>query len=125
MICLDCNNTEFKTVKAPILQEFHGEKFEVVTSAEECTMCGYKTVTFEQADELRKNTVDAYRLKQNLLTGKEILAIRNSLDLSQIEFARFLHVGVASVKRWETGTIVQSKALDELIRLKYKSLQNI
>jgi hypothetical protein len=37
--------------------------------------------------------------------------------MSQQSFARFLKVGVASVKRWEAG-LVQDEAMDELIKVK-------
>jgi transcriptional regulator with XRE-family HTH domain len=37
--------------------------------------------------------------------------------LSQRAFARFLKVGVASVKRWESG-LIQDEAHDQLIRLR-------
>jgi hypothetical protein len=37
--------------------------------------------------------------------------------MSQEEFAAYLSVGVASVKRWELGK-VQEKSMDDLVRIK-------
>jgi len=42
---------------------------------------------------------------------------RRMLGMSQQDFADYLGVGAASVKRWEAGQI-QDRALDELMRLK-------
>jgi hypothetical protein len=47
----------------------------------------------------------------------QIKAIRKLLGKNQREFAAFLGVGEASVKRWETW-LVQEKSSDQLIRIK-------
>ena len=62
-------------------------------------------------------SADAYREKHGLLTSRELKEIRSRLGMSQQSFARFLKVGVASVKRWEAG-LVQDEAMDELIKVK-------
>jgi DNA-binding transcriptional regulator YiaG len=68
-------------------------------------------------DELGRRTSDAFRKKHHLLTSEEIKELRMSLNMSQRQFAAFLRVGVASVKRWENWK-VQDASSDELIRLK-------
>ena len=52
-----------------------------------------------------------------LLTSSEIRRIRIDLGMSQEEFATYLSVGVASVKRWELGK-AQEKSMDDLVRIK-------
>ena len=37
--------------------------------------------------------------------------------MSQAEFAKVTGFGLASVKRWETGAIVQNQSADRLLRL--------
>jgi len=71
----------------------------------------------DHLDELGRRTSDAYRERHNLLTSREIKALRMSLNMSQRQFADFLRVGEASVKRWENWK-VQDASSDELIRLK-------
>jgi len=118
MICLRCDSEDFvETPTAVIEQEFRGEMFRVQTTAQTCTMCGWVSVTPAQADELRRRTADAYRKRHGLLTSEEIRAMRRAMGKSQREFAQFLNVGEASVKRWETWQ-VQDKSNDQLIRLK-------
>lgn len=120
MICLNCDSQEF-TVKqdAVIEQEFRGEVLSVTTPAMACVHCGWTTVAFDQLDELRRRTADAYREKHNLLTSRQIKGYRNLLKMSQPTFATFLGVGVASVKRWETW-LVQDRVYDDRIRSKCK-----
>lgn len=118
MICLRCENQEFvRKEKALIEQEFKGELLKVKSPALACSKCGWITVGLDQLDDLRRRTADAYRDKHGLLTGDQIRRYRKLLGKSQREFAAFLRVGEASVKRWETW-LVQEKGSDELIRTK-------
>lgn len=118
MICLRCDNEEFLPKQdAVIEQEFRNELFQIRMPALACAKCGWVTVDLKQADELRKRTADAYRKKHALLTSDEIRALRKLIGMNQRDFARFLGVGEASVKRWETW-LVQENSSDQLIRMK-------
>jgi putative zinc finger/helix-turn-helix YgiT family protein len=121
MICLRCDNETFVAKPdAVIEQQFKGETLQVQTHASACSKCGSVTLDVTQADELRRRTADAYRKKHGLLTSDAIRALRQLLDMNQREFAAFVGVGEASVKRWETW-LVQEKSSDELIRMKCDS----
>src|ERR1035437_8132046 len=117
MICFKCSGEEFATQTAVIRQECRGEQLDVNTPVSVCTACGWQTLGHGQTDELRKHTADAYREKHGLLTSLLIKFIRKLKSQNQIEFAQFLGVGEASVKRWESG-LVQEKGYDQLMRLK-------
>jgi transcriptional regulator with XRE-family HTH domain len=52
----------------------------------------------------------------NRLTPQEIKAIRKAGGLTQAEFAKRLKVGIASIKRWELGLVIQNESADESIR---------
>lgn len=118
MICIYCDAEDFVTQPEVIIeQSYKGETLHVKTPANVCVKCGHATLTLDQADELRSRTADAYRDKHGLLTSAQIKAWRKILGMSQREFAHFLSVGEASVKRWETW-LVQERANDQLIRLK-------
>jgi putative zinc finger/helix-turn-helix YgiT family protein len=93
------------------------EDFEVTVNGVQCDSCGYQTILNSQSDEFTRAVSDAYRCKHGLLSGDEIRELRTRLGMNQVEFADYLGVGSASVKRWESGQI-QDKAMDNLIRLK-------
>lgn len=117
MICLKCENEKFNTKNVKVEQEFKGQNFNVVTEATVCAECGFVQFNDEQANVLRKATVDTYKKNSNLLTSDEVKGFREGLGMSQSQFATYLGVGVASVKRWETY-FVQDKSQDDLIRIK-------
>lgn len=117
MICLHCNSEEFELrPDAAVEQDFRGEPFTVHAPVMACKQCGSHTVTDEQADDISRKTADSYRRKHGLLTSDQIRDYRRRLgNKSQREFAEFLPLGLATVKRLETGS-VQEKSTDKLIR---------
>lgn len=117
MICLRCDNEEFKEKpEAVVEQEFRGETLKVQSPMMACTRCGWLTADVTQLEELRRRTADAYREKHGLLTSDEIRTLRQRLGLSQQGFASLIKAGVASVKRWESWQ-VQEASMDMLMRL--------
>src|SRR5687767_13378101 len=117
MLCLKCQNERFKEDVVKVDQVFRGEEFTANSKAMVCTHCGWFTMTDKQADKLSIQVADEYRRKHGLLTTSDLVAARKARSMSQREFAKFLGVGEASVKRWETGT-VQERVYDDLIRRK-------
>ncbi len=59
---------------------------------------------------------DAYRAKHGLLTSKDIVAIREAYGLSQVDLARLLGWGEATISRYESKAI-QDDAYDDMLRL--------
>jgi putative zinc finger/helix-turn-helix YgiT family protein len=53
----------------------------------------------------------------DLLTPEEIRAIRVRLGPSQADFARLTGIGKATIARWESGRLLQNRAMDRYLRL--------
>jgi putative zinc finger/helix-turn-helix YgiT family protein len=117
MICFKCNSEEFEVRETNIRQKFRGDDLDITTHVSACRACGWQTLGEGQANELRKLTADAYRLKHHLLTSFQIVLLREARGMSQQAFADYIGVGVASIKRWENG-FVQELIYDRLIREK-------
>lgn len=79
----------------------------------QCADCG-TSFTSEEAEELRHEAVCRYLGR---LTPSEVKAVREQYDLSQQEWAAKTGFGVASVKRWEAGNLIQERAADNYLRL--------
>lgn len=79
---------------------------------ERCANCGETLVGPE--GELARHEVICHYLGR--LTPSEIKEIRKARSLSQDRFADEVGVGLASIKRWETGAVIQSAAMDKLLR---------
>lgn len=95
---------------------FRGVDIGYETDIYVCTECGLEAATVAQGGATQRAISDAYRKKMNLLTGEEIRTLRRQRGLSQQGLADLINVGVASIKRWETG-LIQSKAMDHALRV--------
>lgn len=70
--------------------------------------------------QVRRNharVVDARRRADGLLTGREIRALRKSLGLSQKDASEVFGGGTNAFSKYERGEVVQSVAMDRLLRL--------
>ena len=95
---------------------FRGVEIAYETDTYVCPECGLEAATVAQAGATQRAISDAYRKKMDLLTGEEIKTLRKQIGLNQQELADLVNVGVASIKRWETG-LIQSKAMDHALRV--------
>ena len=73
-------------------------------------------VTGAMANKNLLNARNAYRIKMGLLTSDEIIAIRESYGLSQVDLAKLLGWGEATISRYESKAI-QDEAYDTMLRL--------
>jgi len=80
-----------------------------------CPVCGLEAGTVDSAAKIQRTIADAYRREKALLTGEEMRSLRQAKGLTQKDLADLMKVGVASIKRWETG-LIQSEAMDRLLR---------
>ena len=62
------------------------------------------------------NARNAYRIKHGLLTSDEIIELRENYGLSQVDLARLLGWGEATISRYESKAI-QDEAYDTMLRL--------
>ncbi len=74
---------------------------------------------FETGAMMNKNLLNArnsYRVKMDLLTSDNIIEIRENYGLSQVDLARLLGWGEATISRYESKAI-QDEAYDTMLRL--------
>jgi putative zinc finger/helix-turn-helix YgiT family protein len=115
---MDCPSGHGKMVLREAKQRmtFRGVRIIVPIEQYRCTVCGAEAETVNQTARIQKTIADAYRKAVNLLTGDEIVEKRKRLSLTQEALAKRMNVGIASIKRWEGGTI-QSKSMDHALRI--------
>lgn len=117
MKCLKCDSTNFEIKNIRFSSELKGETVDVIVPSFVCKACHATLMDAKQMNAYRRAVGDAYRKKHKLLTSHEIIDYRSKLNMNQAEFARYLNVGEASIKRWETYYI-QDASQDDHIRLK-------
>ena len=117
-VIMDCPSGHGKMVLRKVKKPmtFRGVKMIVSIEQYRCTACGVEAGTVNQTARIQKTIADAYRRAVNLLTGEEIVEKRKKLNLTQEALAKRMNVGIASIKRWEGGTI-QSKSMDHALRI--------
>jgi putative zinc finger/helix-turn-helix YgiT family protein len=107
---------KMKIIRTEEKMKFRGVGIHIPVEQYSCPVCGIKAGTIRQSSTIQKAISDAYRNAMNLITGKEIVEGRKKMNLSQEALAKRMSVGIASIKRWESGTI-QSKSMDWALRM--------
>nr|WP_298717040.1 type II toxin-antitoxin system MqsA family antitoxin [uncultured Steroidobacter sp.] len=82
-----------------------------------CSLCGADPVLPEQARLNQVLIADAKRREEGLLSGAEIRRIREKLRLSQPQAAELFGGGANAFSKYERGDVLQSAAMDRLLRV--------
>lgn len=115
--CFECGIADLQAGTVSLTGTVRGQEYTVKMKGLLCPKCGYKTIEGSDMQEFGRLLADKYRAAHGLLTSAEIRAQRKNKLMSQEEFARYLGVGVASVKRWEMGKIQDKDSNDRIIRM--------
>ena len=122
--CPECNH-ELKRIKNGTLQTKHktsnGCK-DILVENLSYSKCDYCNEIFYNPDDLDnyeiqlEKALEKERKNENLLTAKEIKAIRKKYNLTQLQLELLLKIGPKNVAKWETYKSNQSKTIDKLLR---------
>jgi len=78
-----------------------------------CDACGEEVLP---AELIARVEAERYRI-EGLLGPSEVREVRTRMGLSQRDMSKLLGVGDKTYTRWELGLSVQTKSMDNLIRL--------
>lgn len=78
-----------------------------------CAGCGEQYLD-DEAEDIKHDAVCAHLGR---LAPREVKAMRVTFGMLQEEFAAFSGYGSASIKRWESGSQIQSDSVDKHLRL--------
>lgn len=90
-----------------------------------CAGCEEEYYTGAQARDSTARLLALRRTREGLLTPEEIRQIRHRHRLSQRALEKILGLGPKTVVRWERGTVLQSKAADDVLRLIDRDAANL
>lgn len=122
--CPECNH-ELKRIENGTLQTKHktsnGCKDILVEnlSYSKCDYCNeifYNPGDLDNYEIQFEKALEKERKGENLLTAKEIKAIRKKYNLTQLQLELLLKIGPKNVAKWETYKSNQSKTIDKLLR---------
>ena len=117
MKCIKCGHVVEPEAPRTVDAELKGEHVSVTLDAPQCAHCGRVVILGKSVRAYHRAVSNAYRRKVGLLTMDEIDRLRRNLNMTWPEFARYVFVGIVTLKRWKRGEI-QTQALDRLVRLR-------
>ena len=114
---MECPNQHGRMEVRSIVKEvtFRGKPIKFRAKHFVCPECDIEADDLDLAAANQKALSDAYRSAAKLLTGAQIVEGRKKQEWTQEDLAKAANVGIASIKRWETGQ-VQTKAMDDVLR---------
>ncbi len=117
MKCIKCGHTMEPEGPRTVEAEIRGSHVTVSVVAPACPNCGRVALLGKTVRAYHRAVSDAYRQHVGLLTTQELDRLRCDLRMTWKEFAEYVFVGIATLKRWLRGEI-QTQALDRLVRLR-------
>lgn len=123
--CPVCGTANPAVISYSDTVDFRGLQLDVENLQEsKCRNCGHKWSSKEQRSHNNSVMRDAYivvrdelRTKDGLLTGQEIAQMRERFGIHQREAAAIFGGGYNAFNKYESGEVLQSFAMDRLLRL--------
>lgn len=124
-VCMRCRSDQCRVDHNAAVVDFKGLTLEVDgLAATVCTQCGYTWETpGQQLDNLailRGAFVarrDEVRREEGLLTGEQVEYVLSKLELSKNDAASIFGGGPNAFQKYIAGDVLQSRAMDRLLRL--------
>ena len=117
VFCTNCEKeTEFEQIIRKEIFAVRGEPISTDVEYMRCKKCGDEVLNPTTSNDPFKLAYREYRQRHNLLQPEEILSWRKEHHLSQGELAKLLGIGIATINRYENGSL-QSESHEHLLRL--------
>lgn len=114
-VCCDSmDSTHEISINSTML--IHGKETDYQANKYQCSACKHTFQSPAQATKGAKQARAAYQSAHGLLEPSEIENLREGLSLSFSQVATLANVGIASIKRWESGKAIQTIDNDKKLR---------
>lgn len=121
LLCADCGCETLESLTEIESFNYKGHTLSVEVEYSLCSQCGAEAILPDQIKRNDTRTRNAWRKADGLLTGEEIVALRKQLGLTQQQAARMFGGGSNAFSKYERGEVIQSEAMDKLMRLSLES----
>jgi putative zinc finger/helix-turn-helix YgiT family protein len=123
--CYQCDQADLESTIIQLAGKVRGEEYVVEMIGLKCPRCSYQTIEGAAMPEFGRLLADKYRAAHGLLTSDDIRTRRERRRMNQKEFAEFLGVGIASVKRWEMGKIQDARSNALIVEKTTRPVDNV
>lgn len=121
LVCPMCDNSDVKNITHESHFDYKGVAYSISNlNSAECKKCGFQFVSQEQKLLNEKLIREKRREIDNFLTAEQIKKLREFLQLSQKDAALIFGGGKHGFSKYERGEVVQSFAMDRLMRVAYE-----
>lgn len=96
---------------------YKGSIKNIKTFFSECDFCGLEQAGAEEMKLNKRSVIKAKKEVDGLLSGNEILAIRERLGINQDKASRIFGGGPNAFTKYENDDVTQSEAMDKLIKV--------
>lgn len=114
--CVECGSYNIEYVTGPEVVKVRGDEITVNASYWVCKDCNVEFENLCDGNDYLAEAYKIYRKKHNMLQPEEIKALRLKYDLTQGELAQILGWGLATLSRYEKGSL-QDFAHDKILKL--------
>lgn len=122
--CVGCEQTgTIRVVASPSTQLIQGEEIHYETKKWQCSACGAEWMSPAQATAGVVTAVSIFQIKHGMLTAAESRAHREALDWTQEDLAEKSGVGIATIKRLESGVHILGKLHNDTIAKAFLHLE--
>jgi putative zinc finger/helix-turn-helix YgiT family protein len=94
----------------------HGTTVLVREELFRCGVCGEEEYSYAQATAAARRAGEIFREQNGFLHPDEIVALRRRWGVTQAQLETALGLGRKTVARWEAGRVLQTRAIDNLLR---------
>ncbi|MFM9278581.1 type II TA system antitoxin MqsA family protein [Paenibacillus jiagnxiensis] len=119
----DCERT-VRVLERRESMPFGGEYFDIIRRVAICEVCGHEVYDEELDTETLQTLSKAYE-KKHSINATFIKDIRSFFGMTQPIFAKILNMGVATIKRYETGQSIPNKTQAGIFNILKKDPENI
>ncbi len=120
-LCPLCGEGHVTAQVEQVENEYKGKSALLPQHFKQCDHCGSDFAGAAEA-KLNKRALMAWRKEvDGLLTGAEIVALRNQYNLTQAQAAQLFGGGPVAFSKYENDDVAQSDAMDTLLRLVRRS----
>lgn len=115
--CPLCEKGRLQTHQEKTAVEYHGHSAELNSLYSVCDACGSEMATPAQTRANKRSMIAFKKRVDGLLTGADVRALRDRLGINQSQAASIFGGGPVAFSKYENDDIMQSEAMDKLLRL--------
>lgn len=120
ILCPLCEEGYLHEHSEKVEVEYHGKIAQLDSHYALCDVCGAEQATADQVRRNKRTMIAFKKAVDGLLSGSRVRAIREKFGITQSQAALIFGGGPVAFSKYESDDVMQSEAMDKLLRLAEK-----